>query len=447
MRLDRSGARRARPIRRLGIVAGVGVVALVLVACQPVTLLGPGASIGNVLDPTNCPQFQPTNVAPCGPQPMVWAAINGPFDDIRNGDPYSTRCDGATSGDPATGGTCSLTNPLYRSSGFDYAIDVGPSDVGMPLTVQIYDAGTYVRTKSNNATGADCNADTPPFNVAPYSTAGSFVNEFSAQHCQTGDDGASQNIDLQVYDNDGSDAQVSFGAVLPNCHLQVSAAAFTAAPATYKNAWATVCTFFPTMQGIYPLKVRNSGIDGLPDAGQGTNAYSLRVAGGNGTTLRAINDASIYSNFVGGSNAIYLLEVPSRFAGKKLRLDLYDVGDGGGVFNSLIQVKGPPGGAPGVSPSGGTVIPAAGIASQCRYNATPSASKGPVVDTVASTCEVQTRDASLSTNIYNGKWLRIEVQLDPAYSCTSDCWWSLWYFHGATAFPTDRVTWSGSIVG
>jgi hypothetical protein len=447
MRVQSSGSGRARRTRRLGSAACVVAITLVVAACQPVTLLGPGASIGNVVDPTNCPQSQPTNVAPCGPQPMVWAAINGPFDNIQNGDPYSTRCDGNTTGDPATGGNCSLANPLYRPSGFDYAIDVGPADVGQPLSVQIYDAGTYTRTKSNNATGADCNADVPPFNAAPYSSGGSFVPEFSAQHCQTGDDGASQNIDLQLYDNDGSDAQVTFGPVVPNCHLQVSAAAFTAAPATYKNAWATVCTFVPTTTGIYPLKVRNSGIDGLTDAGQGTNAYSLRVVGGNGTVLRAINDASIYSNFVGGSNALYLLEVPTRFAGKKVRLDLYDVGDGGGIFNYAVQVKGPPGGAPGVRPTTGTVVPAPGIATQCRYNATPSASKGPALDTDAPTCQVQTRVATASNSIYNGKWLRIEVQLDPAYSCASDCWWTLWYDHGATAFPTDRITWSGAIVG
>ena len=100
-------------------------------------------------NPAACPQFQPVQSPPCGPQPGIWAAITGPYELFENGDPYSTKCGrnltasvaACTSG-PYAGDT---TNALYDPTGFEYAVDVHPEDVGKPLTLQVWDAGVYTR--------------------------------------------------------------------------------------------------------------------------------------------------------------------------------------------------------------------------------------------------------------------------------------------------------------
>ena len=68
-------------------------------------------------------------------------------------------------------------------------------------------------------------------------------------------------MDLQLWDNDGSDNTVRLGTKLP-CHQFLG---LDAPAAQYKNVWSQVCTFIPTMVGIYPLQVRNSGLPGVAD--------------------------------------------------------------------------------------------------------------------------------------------------------------------------------------
>ena len=80
----------AEPIRRsTSPVAVLGVVLLVVVAaaaCRPIPLGSAGATMGNQIEATDCPQSQPSSIAPCGPQPLFWAAIQGPYELFENGD-------------------------------------------------------------------------------------------------------------------------------------------------------------------------------------------------------------------------------------------------------------------------------------------------------------------------------------------------------------------------
>ncbi len=496
--------RKPTPRLVLGTVVLIAT-ALLLAACQPVTFGNPGASVGNDIDPANCPGFQATPVAPCGPQPLLWQSISGPFSSFDNGDPYSTRC--VAGG--GSGTACVQGNALYRATGYDFVVDVGAADVGVALTVEAYDVGSYPRlvgaespsltprdiddvsttaasstvtspsanftasdvgrrislgntsssrtiaavtdatTAEMSATatatgittatiGFDCNTSSVPFNGANFSG-------MTSQNCQTGDlgDASGQNMDVQLFATDGTSTP-SFATAVAGCHLSRSAAELRAARATYKNKWIELCTFTPVQKGVYALRVRSSGIPGMTDVGTGYDNYALKVVGGSATGLRPAGDQSVFRNPPSAIGREYLLNVPKNFAGKKIVLDMFDPGDGSGPASFSVQVLAPPSGAPSVVPTSGAVVPAAGLATQCRYNAVGSATIAPATPDVADTCRVTTHNNG--TSVYNGKWLRIEVTLDAAYECATDCWWTLRSDFGVAGLPTDRVTFTAKVV-
>ncbi len=494
----------SRSTRALVIGAAVAVIVLLNAACEPVKLGGPGAAVGNAVDPVACPQHQPVPQAPCGPQPLVWAAMSGPYENYENGDPYSTKC--APGG--GSGTSCVQGNPSYRTSGYSYVVDVAATDVGRPLTVQAYDLGSFPRRVGlgsasaidgydvsdvgatqgsatiSSASGAfrSGSAGLPVFgsfcpgtcrivsvidaSTATMSTAASQTGEFNAQigydcntaktpftsassssifsgSCQTGDSGTGQNLDIEVFDTDGS-AGPSYASPLPGCHFSRRAAEMAAAVTTYKNAWVTLCSFTPTATGAYTVRVRNSGIAGMVDSGTGYDSYALKVAGGIGSSLRPVEDHSIYVNAVSSTSVFYVADVPAGNAGRTLVVDVYDAGDGTGVSQAVMQLRAPPGGTSSTPAWTGVVVPAAGIASSCRYNPTPSVSLGAETTADAASCAVVTHVPD--NNIYNGKWLRFEVALDPAYTCSTDCRWTMRYNWGTGGVPTDRIVFSAKVV-
>lgn len=119
---------------------------------KPVPLGSPNPRLGN--DVTSCPQKQPSPA--CAPQPMLWSAINGPYQAFAQGDPYSTKCPrnssnpaSTTNGSPASCDNASAdngaVNPLYKPNGYEFAIDVGGADVGKILSFEVFDAGVFSR--------------------------------------------------------------------------------------------------------------------------------------------------------------------------------------------------------------------------------------------------------------------------------------------------------------
>jgi hypothetical protein len=276
---------------------------------------------------------------------MTWMAVTGPYEAFANGDPYGTKCARGVA-PPLNETTCSGAgaNSLYRTTGSAYVMDVRPSQVGVPITLQVWDAGTFVRNGSETRTGVTrpsanqlllpsgqtwpatgrqvfgSQAGTIPanttitaisqagrlatlsqnvtatgtFSVAVGNSAGPvdcigtlppfnaapYGGNVSAQQCQTGDSGSSA-LQVQVFDNDGVDDSIPFATPITGCELYVPQNAST----MYKNTWTTVCTFTPTQVGEYPVRIKSSGIvrpngAALTDAGNGFNGFSLRVASG-----------------------------------------------------------------------------------------------------------------------------------------------------------------------
>ena len=292
---------------------------------------------------------------------------------------------------------------------------------------------------------SDCASNLPPFNTSPYS------GYVGTQNCQTGDSGTVR-TQFQVFENDGNPVTIGYDQPIEACHLYLPP---DTGASVHKNAWAPVCTFTPTQAGIYPFRMKTSGItlpDGtvITDSGYGYNNVALRVSGGSTTRLYATGALSIYTNVAGTDARIYLAEITTADAGRRLEVDVFDPGDGASG-SATVQVLAPPSGAPGSVPTGGTVLPAPGYADSCRYNDTPSATRGPTVaeplGQVAASCMVTTRNPGLSpANKYNNNWLRIEVDIAEDYVCETDCWWTVRYVYSGATTPTDRVVWAPTLV-
>jgi hypothetical protein len=431
---------------------------------KPVPLGSPASSAGNIInDVSQCAQFQPTQTAPCGPQPMLWQAIQGPYEVHGNGDAYATLCrrgDSASQCAVSSNKPSSPRNPDYDPDGYDYAIDVPASAVGTPVTVQVWDAIETGRTIGTTASGSDCNRGAAPFN-------GSWpVSNFSAQNCQTGDSGPTDRngipMQYQIWQNDGSDLTVNFDSPLSGCELYIprDTAANPTRVATYKNAWANVCTFTPTKAGIYPLRVKSSNITtggslvADSTSAAGWNSYALRAtSSASGVRLYSMNTMSIWTNTPGSTARFYLAQIKAEHKGKKIVLDLFDPGDGqSGTYT--LQVLAPPtsapfntpaSGSPVVPPQYGQVIPATNVVDSCKANTSGSNSRGGGTLSNVTNCQVTTRNSS--GQFYQDQWLRFEIQLSANYSCSTDCWWTIKYDFGSGSSPNDRTTWTLNVVG
>ncbi len=84
--------------------------------------------------PTNTFGDDPTR---SGLQPNLWAAIQGPYTNHADGDPYATKC--ATTPSSATACSGGLANADYDPNGYLWAVDIPASLAGTSVTVSIYD--------------------------------------------------------------------------------------------------------------------------------------------------------------------------------------------------------------------------------------------------------------------------------------------------------------------
>lgn len=332
---------------------------------------------------------QGTPVSPSDPN--LWAAINGPYTAREQGDPFATRCTNSSS---AT--SCTSSNPDYRNTGYTYAVEVPPSGVGRELTVEVFDAGFY------------------------HGSLGTGTGDTRL----VGSQGPPMRFELFEADStplDNSDNPTLNGRCTTGPGRLTLAAGASAS--TYRQKWATLCTFTALRSGVYPLQVKSGNISGQPEQGNATSHYSLRSSlsgGGDQPRIYGIGDMSIYTGN-SGTSTFYLAEVDSIHAGKTFEIELFDPGDGssGNYFLEILKPD--------------------GTVATCRYtNAAGNFGS-------TGTCRIQTRvNGAPTPNIYNGKWLTIRLDLPPTYSCTN-CWWKVRY--DVTGSPTDRTTWRAAILG
>lgn len=333
---------------------------------------------------------------PAASRPNLWAAINGPYMNKESGDPYSTRCI-----NPASATSCNGdgANNEYRNSGYYYAIEVPADAVDKALTVQMYDP-TYTNAGS---------------------TAGDGPQIFAANAQRTG---------FELFEPDSTPLDHTNNPTLSGrCSTGPGKKVFTQAEAAGKDKWYTLCTITAAKEGTYVLQVKSGTIPTFTDTGTGNNAYALRatMTGGVQPKLYGIGDISIFTNSAGSIAEFYLAEVEGIHAGKTFELRLFDPGDGSsGTYDLSI-----------INPDGGV--------SQCKYT-----NSNGVMGTVGG-CTIRTRVNGASTpNVYNSKWLTIQIPLPANYNCSTataaGCWWKVRYNFG-TGSPTDRTTWAARIIG
>ena len=324
--------------------------------------------------------------------PNLWASISGPQSAVVDGDPYSTK-----------------NSAEYRNWGYVYVVDVPASAVGQTLSVAIYDASMYERPNYPNVETADRGNVNTQFEMfrpddTPLSSLDGLTSAYSlAGGCNTGP-GV-----FKLKNKTGA--------------------------ATYQNKWATLCSVTVNRPGQYMMQVKTSNLDFVADGGSGWNQFSVKanLSGAVQPALYTVGDLSLFNNLPGQAGSFsanfYLAEVKAIHAGKTLKVSMYDPGDGqsGSYFANIL--------GPG------------GSGQSCKYR-----ERGASSWTAASPCRIQTRTSS-GSNVYNGKWLDIEISLPNGYTCASggtDCWWKVKYdFNSVTSgnSPNDRTVWSAKVTG
>jgi hypothetical protein len=339
--------------------------------------------------------------APCaGGQPIVWAAINSPFYERENGDPYASRC--------LTGTTCTtVTNPEYRVGGYRYGVEV--AEAGQVVTVEVYDAPTTQSASYAGDRGA-----------------------FRIQYEVFGEDGspaASTTPDLSLAGS--CDAGPGFRNFPPSFQ-----------PSTYTNRWWTLCTFTAPVAGTYVVQVKVDGLSEDPSTGaaacdpctatsNGISAFALRAtaAAGPAPSVSALGDMSLWLPPPGTRVTHSVIEVPADRAGDQVVVDLYDVGD---TYTMMYLELNRPGGA--------------NTGCRAATGAVDGARLDPPATTTNLSYECVLQTGNTTSSAYNGRWLRLTAPVPTNYTCTDDCWWTVTWPIGTTSTSwTDRVTVTAAI--
>lgn len=323
-----------------------------------------------------------------GASQNFWAAIQGQYTNRFHGDPYATAC-GTWPDRPEVsppGMSCgSTSNATYRPDGYWLVVDVPVGHSGN-VPIVIFNGGF------NPGGGPGTPND---INLGDASgIANGMVTTFSVH-----------DIDLTPFD--------------PTDNPLYAGGACVQSMAPGSNAGnVALCTLNNPAPGLYPIHVTSSN-------GEGSNHFTVKTSSSSpGVRVYGVNDISIWANTT-GSAIIPLAEIDAVHAGKKLLLSFYDPGDANGY--STV-----------------TIVPPSGTAT-CTWHTedTQTGAVGP--STTANPCTIVTTLAGGSDpRLFNGLWIRMEIDLPATYSCTVDCWWKVDF---NLTGPTDRTVWEARVIG
>lgn len=396
--------------RRLVTIAAVLVLLLVATACEQRVGGDGDGTFGNdlvgdldgdgVVDAGEC--VNPADAC-AGSQPMFWAAINSPYYQNDNGDPFASRC--------LTGTSCTPdpSNPEHRSSGYRYAIDV--AEAGQTVTVQIYDAPAYYGGSLNYP-----------------QDSGSFRTQYEI----FGEDGSATAATDPGLSLAGQCAEGPGRRTFPGNYQS----------STHHNRWWTLCTFTAPVAGTYPLQVKVSDLAADAATGaaactnciedssrRGINSYSIKATADAGppAEVSALGDMSIFTPSNATTSTQRIVEVPPTRAGDTLVVDLYDPGDVASG-TPTIELNGP-----------------AGLDVGCTlaYGAMDGIRTDPPEATESYSAECRAFTRAASVNRFNSRWVRLTATVPASYTCSTDCWWTLTWVNSGVS--TDRLTIAASI--
>ncbi len=373
---------------------------------EPVALGAPGNFLGHQM-PDGCADVIGAAGSCAGAGPGWFLDAGGPRSPNVGGEAITTACltDRVDSPpDPSWGTGCDTLNPSYDSSGYVFAIDVPEAAVGSAITVQIFDP---------------THAPFPGKNI-PRWDAGSTDLTW---------------MEFTLFEADGVGITTPETTQVPGCSQIYQP---VSSPTTDAR-WVTLCSFVPTEPDIYPLRVRVEGFAGANPDAISQDGYSMRAVGAGSAqpAFYALEFLPMLSN-AEATTTFTFAQINPEHAGKTIRMRLFDAGDGSGTGQFTMRPLDPDGNPVGT----------------CRYRAyfpegDPAMATWNNSDS-GTQCLVITRDWDAGSgswqSLYNDRWLDIEIDIPPSYTCTS-CWWSVDYSLPATASFFERTTWTVTIVG
>ncbi|MCU1499354.1 MAG: hypothetical protein JWM47_3307 [Acidimicrobiales bacterium] len=193
--------------------------------------------------------------------------------------------------------------------------------------------------------------------------------------------------------------------------------------------WNTLCTIATAdPDGKYILRVQNNGAVGNTASGANqygvvaryTNAIGDGLCDGRTDTfcprVYGKEAISVYANTAATTASFFLAQIGPEHSGAKLRLELWDPGEGG----NNIQIMKPTG--------------------TDTWAAVPFSYK------VGNGAPVTASTLNVTGSVFNGKLVEITVDLAGYLPPTDNDWWKIKYeFTSGTV--TDRTTWSARILG
>ena len=336
-----------------------------------------------------------------GPSVNFWAAINGRYTEIQQGDPYASQCISHNGG--STAGCAGGTNPEYRPGGYYYAVEVGPGSSN--LSVQFYDGGHFIEGGSGGTSGISNPSDTI--------WRPNWTNK-------------GVNIEYTLFAPDTTPSDPTDNTV--GVCSDVFPSYFTSSPTTTQrnnghfNSWTgnNNCSVPGALtEGIYVLQLPSPLYEG-------SSKFGIRASVGSGPTPKVYGllDMSIHVNFTSNQAEPYLAEVRPEHAGKTLEVDIWDLGDApGGQTDAWI-----------------TFYKADGTRPNCSWDSTNGESA-----TNVSNCRI-----NIGGQRFNAEWLYVKIPIPSDYTCNPDgalpaCWWKIQI--NSNLQPTDRTTWTARITG
>ncbi len=332
--------------------------------------------------------------------PSVWLAVSGYCSVRENGDLRSARWLAAYPGGAYPPRACTgSNNPTYDGDGYLFAIDV-PVHPGGPIDIEVYDAAYNP-------------SSVPDLEFRPPS-------RFDTKY--------------QLYAPGGSPFDLT-------SHPITQQVTVSSGDANYFETWRPVLRINDPQPGVHYVRVAATG-GGLDSFG--SNGFALRAStNGSYRTCSSITDATcvkvsavgdlpLYAALSNGSSTFYLAEIEPSNAGKKLIINLFDVGEGA----DQIEVLDPNG-----NPAQFT------WETDCTVgNALGRGCSGSGTTLDVSGSDNQIYADTLGTSRFNDRVVTVTVDLPTDYAARyGGDWWQIRYTFGADI--TDRTTWSVTVVG
>ncbi len=214
---------------------------------------------------------------------------------------------------------------------------------------------------------------------------------------------------------------------------------FSESFATGFRRWRQFCKIpaASVVAGRYTITTKTN----LNDQSAGSNSFSLRAqwrgaapadTSEAGLQLSAMENFPVFMNFGAASTStLFMTRLSPVHAGRTMRLELFDIGDTSGTLDFQVL--------PPLNSNVGATWP-------CSMKLVSQDGVFPPTGLNAATCAI----TGLSRQNYNGAALQIDIPIPATFDCplvlATDCWTSVKLtFNNGT--PTDRTTWSASVLG